>query len=398
MEKENNKTAKKNTRLKIGFFIDTFFPMVDGVIMVVDNYARRLCEIADVTVFTIGARKKFDDSSLPYKVVRCPRLRLWGIDYDFPMPDLSHKFKKAIKDANLDLIHIHSPFMIGKIGAKFAIKHNIPLIATMHSQFEKDFMRETHNNKLITKILLKSIMKVFNMCNECWAVNKNVAELYVKRYKSKNIPLVRLNGTDLKYLENPNLEELKQKYSIQKDEKVLLFIGRITTLKNIPFIIESLKLLKDKNFKFKMIFVGTGPDLEKMQKLVKDRGLENNIIFAGKITSREEIAKHYNLADLFLFPSLYDCNSLVQIEASSQKTPTLFLEEAVTAGTITPEKNGYTSKNSYLDYANKIIDIFSNEKSYNQVCENAYEDLYITWDDCVKKAFKDYKRLIKNKD
>ena len=38
-------------RLKIGLFIDTFFPMIDGVIMVVDNYARRLAKFNDVTVF-----------------------------------------------------------------------------------------------------------------------------------------------------------------------------------------------------------------------------------------------------------------------------------------------------------------------------------------------------------
>ena len=145
-----------------------------------------------------------------------------------------------------------------------------------------------------------------------------------------------------------------------------------------------------------MIFVGSGPDQEKMEKLVKSFSLETNIIFTGKITNREEIAKHYALANLFLFPSLYDCNSLVQIEAASQKTPTLFLEEAVTAGTITPEKNGYTAKNSPEEYAKKIVEIFNDEDKYLQVCENTYKDLYLTWENCVKIAIKDYKRLCKN--
>ena len=387
-----NENGKK---IKIGLFIDTFFPMVDGVIMVVDNYARRLKDIADVTVFTVAPRKKFDDSSLPYKVVRCPKLKLIGMDYDMPLPNLSHKFKKEIKEANLDIIHIHSPFGIGKMGAKFGKKHNIPVVATMHSQFKRDFLKETHNNKLLTNFLLKKIMKVFDMCDECWAVNKKVGELYVNEYNSKNVPLVRLNGTDFKLLKNPNLDELRKKYNINKDEKILLFIGRITVLKNIPFIIESLEILKNKNFKFKMIFVGSGPDLEKMQNAVQEKNLNENVFFAGKIFDREEIAKHYALADLFLFPSIYDCNSLVQIEASSQKTPTLFLENSITSGTITPEKNGYTSPNSVEDYANKIIDIFSNQKEYDTICENAYKDLYLTWDDCVEKAVDDYNRLIK---
>ena len=41
-------------KLKVGLFIDTWYPMVDGVIMVVDNYAKRLSEFCDVTVFTVG--------------------------------------------------------------------------------------------------------------------------------------------------------------------------------------------------------------------------------------------------------------------------------------------------------------------------------------------------------
>lgn len=41
-------------KLKVGLFIDTWYPMVDGVIMVVDNYAKRLSKFCDVTVFTVG--------------------------------------------------------------------------------------------------------------------------------------------------------------------------------------------------------------------------------------------------------------------------------------------------------------------------------------------------------
>lgn len=393
----NNSNKQENRRLKIGLFIDTFFPMADGVIMVVDNYAKRLCKMADVTVFTISPRKKFDDSTLPYKVVRCPKMRLYGLDYDLPLPKLSRKFKKAIDDANLDIIHIHSPFSIGKMGAMYAKKHNIPLVATMHSQYKKDFLRETHNCKFLTNILMKNIMSVFNMCDECWAVNKKVAELYVKDYHSLNFPCVRLNATEFKYLENADLSTLKQKYNIQPEDKVFFFLGRITFLKNIKFIVDSLEILKNRNFKFKMIFVGIGPDLEKMQKTVKEKGLENQIFFAGKITDLEEREKHYQLADLFLFPSLYDCNSIVQIEASSQKTPTLFLNDAITAGTITPEVNGYVANNSPEEYANKIVEIFKDEKHYKEVCENAYKDLCLSWDDCMNRVLDDYKRLINEK-
>ena len=64
-------TAEK--KLNIGIFNDSFFPMADGVIMVVDNYARRLCEYANVIVFVPGYRKKkYDDSVFPFSVGGVP--------------------------------------------------------------------------------------------------------------------------------------------------------------------------------------------------------------------------------------------------------------------------------------------------------------------------------------
>lgn len=393
MEKEKKQNEK---RLKIGFFIDTFFPMVDGVVMVVDNYARRLTEIADVTVFTTKPRKKYDDSKFPYKVVRCPKIPLYGLDYDCPLPNLSRKFKIQIDLGDFDIVHIHSPFGVGKAGVKYAKKHNIPVVATMHSQYKKDFLKETHNCKWLSNILLKKIMKVFNSCDECWAVNQNVANIYYKEYGAKTLPIVHNNGTDLEPLESKDfIKELKSKYNIQKDEKTFLFVGRLTVLKNIDFIVRSLKILKSRNFKFKMLFIGSGPDEEKLKSLINSLQLNNDVLLLGRIMDRTDIAKHYALADLFLFPSMYDCSSLVQIEASSQHTPTVFLKDAATADTVTHNVNGYLSESSEEDYANCIEEIFKNEKKYKEVADNSFNDLYLSWNKAVKIAKNDYERLIK---
>jgi len=395
---EQTEVPNAEKKLNIGLFIDTFFPMVDGVIVVVDNYARILSRFANVTVFTLKGRKKYDDSSLPYKVVRCSALRLIGLDYDLPLPKLSHKFKKALKESNLDIVHIHSPFTIGNIGVQYAKKHNIPVVATMHSQYKKDFLKETHNNKWLTNKLLAKCMKIFNACDECWAVNDKVGEIYFQEYGARILPKTRLNGADLKpYVNNKEIEKLRNQLGIKADEKVLFFVGRITVLKNIDFILHSLKCLKDSGFKFKMIFAGSGPDMEDMKKLMDKLQLNDEVQFLGRVTDREEVAKLYRLADLFLFPSLYDCNSLVQIEAASQSTPTLFLKGATTADTVTPNVNGYVADNDPQKYAKKIISIFNDRQKYNEVSTNAFRDLYQSWDDCVAKAWADYNRLIMEK-
>ena len=127
-------------KLTIGLFNDSFFPMADGVIMVVDNYARVLSEYANVIVFVPKyTGKEYDDSVFPYKVVRCHSLKVPFLDYSLPIPKLDRKFEKELEKYKLDIVHIHSPFTMGEIGLKYARRHHIPCIATMHSQFKQDF-------------------------------------------------------------------------------------------------------------------------------------------------------------------------------------------------------------------------------------------------------------------
>ena len=175
-------------KITIGLFNDSFYPMTDGVINVVDNYARLLSKRANVIVFVPSyPNNYYDDTTLPYKVVRCKSIKIPFLDYSLPMPKLDIKFLKELKKYNLDIVHIHSPFTIGATSVKYAKKHNIPCIATMHSQFKKDIMRFT-KSELASDKLLKEIIKVFNSCDECFAVNKEVARIFYEDYHCKKYP------------------------------------------------------------------------------------------------------------------------------------------------------------------------------------------------------------------
>ena len=384
-------------KLKVGLFIDTYFPMVDGVIVVTDNYARRLAKFCDVTVFCPEGRKSFDDSTLPYKVVRCTKkFKLSFLDYDLPLPKRDKKFKEELENSNLDIVHIHSPFSIGKMGIKYAKKHNIPCVGHMHSQFKQDFKKAVKLNGL-TNIMVKIVMSAFNKCDECWAVNEMTSQIFVG-YGAKQPPKVHYNGTDMLPIENNHVvEELKAKYDIKNDEKVFMFVGRITTLKNIFFILDVLKELNSRGFKFKMLYVGSGPDEEKLKKDIEEAKLEKEAIMVGRITDRELLANYFKLSDLFLFPSIYDTNGLVQIEAASQKTPTIFLEGTAASSATKDNVNGYHAKNNVKEFADKIVEIFADESKYQAVCENAYKDIYHTWDDIVMEGYNRYLELIEEK-
>lgn len=381
-------------KLKLGLFVDTWYPMVDGVVMVVDNYARRLSKDYDVTVFCPACHGKYD-KEFPYKVVRCKTMKLSFLDYELPTPNYDKKFKKTLDESNLDIVHIHSPFGVAKMGVNYAKKHNIPVVATLHSQFEQDFFRAT-KSKFLTKIMLKKIMKVFNKCDEYYAVNAKISEIF-QCYGAEHLPPVQRNGTDLLPIENEQkaIDFINTKYNINPSTPVFLFVGRINKLKNIYFIAESLSKLQTRDYK--MIFVGDGQDKAPFEKYVETLGIADNVIFTGKIFDRYEICSLYLRAKLFLFPSMYDASSLVQIEAASQKTPTIFLKDSATSATVTDNVNGYICENSTDKFAQKIEDILSNEDEYQRISRGAYSNLYVTWDDCAKEISEKYHQMIEKK-
>ena len=315
-----------------------------------------------------------------------------------PLPKLDKEFLKEVENAKLDIVHVHSPFMIGKLGVKYAKKHHIPCIGTMHSQILQDFKRAVKINGF-AKGLNNMAVNVYNNCTECWAVNEEIASVYHDEYGYKKNPLVIPNATEMVPVnESKAAKIINERHNIKPSDKVFLFVGRINALKNIFFLIDALKVFKDKNpdIKFKMLFVGNGQDEEKLREHIVKNSMSKEIVLVGRITDRALLASYYSRADLFLFPSLYDSSSLVQIEAASQSTPTIFLEGAVTAGTVTPEVNGILSINSKEDYAKNIERMMRDKSLYKKIAMNAKRDLYKNWDDTVKDMYERYIYLIDN--
>ena len=383
--------------MKVGLFIDTWYPMVDGVIKVVDNYARRLVQYCEVMVFC-PETKGFDreeDAKLPYKVVRCSSLPLIMSDYDLPTPILDPRFEAQLIKSGIDIVHIHSPFAVGMAGVLYAKIHKLPVVATLHSQYKQDFEKSL-KLKLTMDIAMDTIMRVFNACDECWAVNGGIKDLYINEYGLTAPCKVRLNATDHHPVSDAvaAAKIVNETYCIAADTTVFLFVGRINFIKNIDFIVRALAKAKAMGLKnFKMLFAGKGQDEEKLAALVREQGLTEEVVMCG-LTGKEMLENLYSRAKLFLFPSLYDANSLVQIEAACQGTPTVFLEGARTAATVTPDVNGYVCPPDEDSYARMIMDILADPEAYEQVSAAARRDLYLSWDDVVRDVYDDYNTFV----
>ena len=382
-------------KLKIAMFMDSWYPDVNGVILVMDNLIRNMSDYADVTLVVPKMERKCDDSKYPYKIIRVDSVPLVIAKYRLAMVDFEYfKLKKIFDKEDFDIVHIHSPFAMGRLGVRVARSKGIPVVSTMHTRWEAEFKRYLKSST-IANLCVKHLIKTFNKCDNSIILNNALINVYNDYGYTGEYTIIN-NGTEMELVRDRDkaLSLVNKKFNLDKNEIVLLFVGRITTVKNVFFILDVLSELKKRNFKFRMIYVGDGPDYDNLKQKVKEHHLEKDVILAGKIMDRELLKSIYYRANLFLFPSVYDSSSLVQIEAASQETPSVFIEGAVTADTATNNVNGFFAKEEVKDYADKIEYIFNNKDLYEEVKKNARRDLAKSWKDIAKETYSYYISII----
>ncbi len=382
-------------KLKIGMFMDSWYPDINGVILVMENLLKNMNKYAEVTLVVPKMESNYDDSIYSYKIIRVNSIPLPISDYKLGLVDLEYiKLKRIFKDIDFDIIHIHSPFALGRLGIRIAREKNIPVIATMHTRWEFEFEKYL-KSKTAANLCVKHLIKSYNKCDSCIALNKSLIKVY-RDYGYKGKYTIINNGTDLEIVKNKKeaLSKVNNLFKLKEDDIVFLFVGRIISIKNIYFILDTLKELKERNFKFKMIYVGDGPDYDELSEKVKQYKLDNDITLTGRILDRELLKSIYYRANLFLFPSLFDASSLVQIEAASQETPTIFIDGSVTSDTVENNINGFTAKEDVIDFADRIEEIISNKRLYTKVQKNAKHDLAKPWKDIAEETYNYYLKVI----
>jgi glycosyltransferase involved in cell wall biosynthesis len=383
---------KDEQKLNVAQFIDTFYPNIDGVVSVTNHYAKRL-NVSDRCLVIAPKRKNYTDD-LPYEVLRCNAFVIPFLKLDYAMPFTDYNLKKQIKNGGFDIFHAHSPFNMGRYALSMGKKYDIPVVTTFHTKYFDDFKKILKLNGL-AKIMLKSIIDFYHKADEVWTVNNNMLET-LKEYGYKGEAIVMDNGTEYDYPYDAQdlIDKTNALFKFGKDELVFVFVGQMIFQKNIKMLINSAKRLKDKGVKFKLLMVGTGYNEKFIKEYTLELGLENNVIYTGRVADRKVLSGIYLRSKLLLFPSLYDASSIVLIEAAAHKLPGLLIKGATTAERVVDGRNGFLSEDDPGLYSDKIIELIKNDNLIKAAGENAYNEIYVNWDSIIKKARERYKYVI----
>ena len=238
----------------------------------------------------------------------------------------ARKFEELHQKEKFDIIVSESAGGFGCIKYKIPQKYKVPFVTILHNT-PFSVIRTT----LRSAPYLGLTRTLFPIANQLIFYAKVLRHLYslsdrivcVSEYLKKSLlPLVKekckihvvYNGVDTTIFKpSVNNQTFKTKLGL-KDEKIVLYVGRIAKEKGIQFAIRCLpRIVKEvKNIKF--IIVGEGNYTQNLKSLVEKMNVGKYVIFTGGVL-HSSLVNYYNIADIFILPTIRESFSLVLTEA-----------------------------------------------------------------------------------
>lgn len=382
-------------KMNICLMNDSFPPVIDGVANAVVNYARVISsELGNATVVTPAYPNVVDDYDFDvvrYKSINIEKICGYRAGYPFSSRNL-----EKLREKDFDIIHSHCPFASTLMARVLREKTGAPLVLTYHTKFDVD-IRRALPNELMAKQAIKLVVGNISACDEVWTVSRGAGEnLRSLGYEGDYI--VMENGVDFPCgrASEEHAAMLRSAFGISQDAPLFLFVGRLMWYKGIKLILDSLKLLSQTNDDFRILFVGDGADKAEIEKYAHELGLSDKCIFAGAILDREELRVYYTAADLFLFPSEYDTNGIVVREAAACGVGSLLIDGSCAAEGITHGRTGILCNPDPQAIAQELVFICNHRDEARQIGTHAMNEVYISWETSVKRAYERYEIIKEN--
>jgi glycogen(starch) synthase len=199
-----------------------------------------------------------------------------------------------------------------------------------------------------------------------------------------------------------DVQKLRQRYGIAKDETMILFLGRLTWVKGVRNLVQAMPLVLAEYPKAKLAIVGKGEEQRDITELADRLGINKNVEYRLEFVSEEERILHYAASDLCVFPSVYEPFGIVSLEAMSMEKPVVvgakgvvgFREQVMPAG---PEQNGvHVDGGNPVDIAWGIKEVLKDPERAKMWGENGRKRVleYFTWRKVAEQTIDIYKSLL----
>jgi D-inositol-3-phosphate glycosyltransferase len=205
-------------------------------------------------------------------------------------------------------------------------------------------------------------------------------------------------GVNLNRFQPVNKPAARKKLGFDNDEKILLYVGRFSALKGIDRLLHAMRHLR-RHTSLRLVIIGgdgrTAPDSIEFQRLSSESGMENRILFTGRI-EQDDLPPYYSAADLLVVPSYHESFGLVALEALACGTPVIATEVGAMGSIICEGKTGrVVTDPKPAALANAIGDVISKPHAGMEPAAAIRESVRkFSWSHIADAMIEEYRSLL----
>jgi len=228
--------------------------------------------------------------------------------------------KKKLDNLEVDILHSHGAWYFHLI--YFIKKQKRKVIISPHGAFLKETLQKGKLKKFLARHLY--MKRACLNADVLHALTKQEAKA-IREYGIKKSPIAIIpNGIDTQEKLIIDKELKKELLKIANKRRVFLYLSRIDPSKGIEVLLKSFEEYLKESQEAVLFIVGFGRKeyINSLKILVKEKNLEKNILFFGKVQGAQKNS-FYEVSDVFVLPSFHEAFSLSVLEAFRQKLPVI---------------------------------------------------------------------------
>jgi len=362
--------------MRVAFFANCYLPYLSGVTLSIKTLRDELNLLGHET-FVIGPQ-------YPGHIETDPNIfRLLSLPAPYPGYRLvfpySYSIFSRLKKEKIDIIHAHQPFGVGLAALGLARRMKIPLVYTLHTLFP----RYVHHLPLIpdwlSKRAVSGYLSFFCGQTDTVIVPSEMVRRWLALGKIRAPITVLPTGIKVDLIKQKKelktqRAEIRGKYHIPIEAKLLIYAGRISEEKNIPFLLKAFPAIKAGAPNTYLMLVGGGPKEKEYKNLAGT--IDPQIIFVGQ-KEHGEVIDHYLAADLFVYASVTETQGLVLCEAKACGLPVVAVFGGGLADVVKSGVDGYLVPQNREVFVDHILRLLKNAALRKEMSLKAEEDLVL---------------------
>lgn len=355
--------------MNIAMFSDSYYPYVSGVVRSIELFRQELQQLGhNVYIFAPSYRRQQEEEGVfRFPSITAPTHKDFSLALPFA-PGVGQK----LRDLKIDLVHCHSPFLLGNVGARTARRHNLPLVFTHHTMYDLYVHYIPLFPGLARRLVLGFVRRFCNRCNLIITPTNVVAKRL--RELGINAPMRAIpTGLKLEEFSNPDTGWLRREYGIGPEEKVLLCVARFGKEKNLDMVLEAFRLINRTCPASRLFLVGLGPLESELRTTAAGMGLASRVTIIGQALPRRTLTNYYAGADLFIYAATTETQGIIVGEAQAVGLPVVAVGANGIAEMVNEGFDGFLTPPSAAALAEKALLLLKNEELRQRLGSQALE-------------------------